>query len=279
MPYSYFLSIFSRSALVRLGGVFLFVVCFASLALAQTKEVSNTLPPSLKEVGVTEKIGERLPLDALVRNAQGEVVPLKTYFSNNRPKILIFAYYTCPMLCGLVLDATSQAVSGVPGLGTSYDIITMSMDPSDTPTRAREYQTKYNKTDLAAVPWSFLVGEAGSEKVLADAAGFGYKRLEDGEYAHASLIMLVSGDGRMMRYLYGASYRPFDLKLGLAEAKAGHGVSSVERVLLFCYNYDPDSRGYVLFAVRMMRIAGLVTIFLLAGLLIWLARTSKGRKA
>ncbi len=261
----------------------------------------NDLPQALENVGVTERIGTSLPLDAVLRDTSGNAVVLGDYFKNGRPKVLIFAYYTCPMLCGLVLDGAANAVAKVPGIGRDYDVITISINPLDTLESAAGFEKKYNDTVASVLaktvthapkntvkqvttalpvrPWTFLVGQDGSEKQVADAAGFGYKLQKDGEYAHASLIMLVSADGKMTRYLYGVEYRPFDLKLALAEAKVGKGVSSVERVLLFCYNYDPDSRGYVLFAVNLMRIAGLVTVVLLAGLLIWLIRTSKDRKA
>ena len=275
----------------------LLLLCFSGSLMASAIGDTNALPPSLAKVGVTERIGKALPLDVRVVNGLGESVVLGDYFKNGRPKILIFAYYTCPMLCGLVLDGAAQAVSAVPGLGRDYDVLTISMNPLDTPNSALAFETKYNASVAeklaknkshgtealqptgSVTPWTFFVGTEGSEKQVADAAGFGYSLQKDGEYAHASLIMLVSGDGKMTRYLYGIEYRPFDLRLALAEAKVGKGVSSVERVLLFCYNYDPDARGYVLFAVNLMRIAGIVTVVLLAGLLIWLARTSRDRKA
>lgn len=275
-----------------------FFLCFSGGLLASAVGDANLLPAPLAKAGVTERIGGVLPLDAQLVTGQGNTVSLGDYFKNGRPKVLIFAYYTCPMLCGLVLDGAAQAVAGVPGIGRDYDVLTISMNPLDTPESAAAFEKKYNASvaelltqkkghganlqlqpTASVMPWTFFVGHQGSEKAIADAAGFGYSLQKDGEYAHASLIMLVSGDGKMTRYLYGVEYRPFDLRLALAEAKLGKGVSSVERVLLFCYNYDPDSRGYALFAVNLMRIAGLVTVVLLAGLLIWLARTSKDRKA
>jgi len=281
-------SMFLRRLLSVIVSVFL-VLATPGFGFASSGDV-NTLPPALSEVGVTEHIGDHLPFDAVVTDSAGNRSFLGDYFKNGRPKILVFAYYTCPMLCGLVLDGTAKVVSEVPGLGEDYDVLTISINPSETVESAAAFESKYNAqvrggsvnevaTANKDAGWHFLVGHQGSEKKIADAAGFGYQREENGEYAHASLIMLVSADGKMTRYLYGIEHRPFDLKLALAEAKVGKGVSSVERVLLFCYNYDPDARGYVLFAVNMMRIGGLVTVFLLAGLLVWLARTSKGRKA
>lgn len=270
--YSFFLAL----------AIFCFGVC--APVFASSSGDANDLPAELTKVGVTERIGEHLPFDAVVRDTKGETAFLGDYFKNGRPKILVFAYYTCPMLCGLVLDGAAKAISEVPGLGQDYDVLTMSINPLDTVKNASDFEAKYNvsagSSSIDATPaWQFFVGDQGSERKIADAAGFGYKLQDNGEYAHASLIMLVSVDGKITRYLYGIEYRPFDLKLALAEAKVGKGVSSVERVLLFCYNYDPDARGYVLFAVKLMRVGGLLTIIILAGLLFWLARTSKGRKA
>lgn len=264
------------SFLFFLGAVIIF--CASPLLASE-----NALPPALSAAGVTERIGQQLPLDLLVTTAYGDKRPLSTYFQNNRPKILIFAYYTCPMLCGLVLDGAARVIKEVPTAGDNYDVLTVSIDPHDTPEAALAFQNKYNAplipTGSQSPAWHFLTGNDGSEQQIAEAAGFGYQRQTNGEYAHASLILILSADGKVMRYLYGIEHRPFDLKLALAEAKTGKGVSSVERVLLFCYNYDPDSRGYVLFAVNLMRIGGLLTILFLAGAIIWLARTSKDRKA
>ena len=68
----------------------------------------------------------------------------------------------------------------------------------------------------------------------------------------------------MARYLYGATYHPRDLRFSLAEASENRTTMAVQKILLFCYHYDPQAGGYVLFATNIMRAGGVLTVLLIA---------------
>jgi protein SCO1/2 len=160
------------------------------------------------------------------------------------------------MLCDLVLQAlvkALRAVGGGPGQG--YVGLTVSIDPKDRRGTAELKQ----KTVLQALGypearagWPFLVGAAAAQ--LADAVGFRYAYDQaSGQYAHPAVAMVISPDGRVSRYLYGIAFRPLDLRLALAEASQGRVASTVDRVLLTCFRYDPATRRYGLLVASVVK--------------------------
>lgn len=269
------------------------VMAFALLgALAFPRDASaqvNETPPELDHVDVVEHLGGRLPLDAQFRDSEGKSVHLADYFDGKRPVVLVFAYHTCPMLCSLVLDATVQGLRAIPWTaGNQYDVLSISIDPRDTPETAEKKRSqvagKYGPRDGAVEPsehgFHFLVGDEANIKRASDAVGFEFKYDErQGQYAHPAAIYLVTPDARIARYLYGISFDPKDLRLGLLEASEGRLISSVERLLLYCYHYDPQGKHYAIVAMRVMRIGGVITMFLLGGLLglLWLRERKRPR--
>lgn len=244
-------------------------VLFLSASFPRAEEA---LPPALAEVGITEKIGTVLPMDLQFTNSDGNTVALRDYFTGEKPVILSFVYFNCPMLCNLVVTGVKDAVNNLPGLGSDYKVLTISFDPKDTVDRAkasREHYFAQLNTRPEPDDWHFLVGAESSIKALTDAAGFYYQYNETTqEYAHGSAIFIITPEGKISRYLYGIEYPAKDLKLSLLEAKKENTISTIERALLFCYNYDPQARSYVLHAVNIMKLGGLLTVIAVAFLLI-----------
>jgi protein SCO1/2 len=257
-------------------------------ALAQI----NVTPRELESVDVVEHLGERLPLGATFRDSDGNTVRLGDFADGKRPTLLVFAYHTCPMLCSLVLDATLRGLKGISWtVGKEFDVVSVSIDPRDTPeTAARkraEIVKKYDRTEGAAEVsagkgWHFLVGDEANIRQVTNAVGFQFRYDErQGQYAHPAAIFLVTPSGNLARYLYGIQFDPQDLRLGLLEASEGRSISTVERLLLYCYHYDPQGKRYALVAMRVMRIGGLVTMTLLGTLLgiLWRSERRKNSKA
>jgi protein SCO1/2 len=83
------------------------------------------------------------------------------------------------------------------------------------------------------------------------------------QFAHAAGIMVLTPEGKVARYLYGASFHPRDLRFSLAEASENRTTMAVQKILLFCYHYDPQAGGYVLFATNIMRGGGILTVLLI----------------
>jgi protein SCO1/2 len=245
---------------------------------------TNATPQELDGVDIAEHLGGPLPSDATYKDASGKVVRLGSYFDGKRPTLLVFAYHTCPMLCSLVLDATVNALKEVAWtVGKEFDVVSISIDPRDTPETATkkrdEIVAKYGRGDAAG--WHFLVGDETNIRKASDAVGFKFRYDErQGQYAHPAAIYLLTPDGKIARYLYGIQYDPGDVRFGLLEASEGRSVTTVERLLMYCYHYDPQGKKYSLVAMNVMRLGGAVTMVLLGGLLavLWMRERSKKRR-
>jgi protein SCO1/2 len=235
--------------------------------------VPNATPPELTGVTIDEHLGQALPKDAAFRDAEGRAVRLGDYFDGKRPTLLVFAYHTCPMLCSLVLDATVRSLNDVAWtVGREFDVVSISIDPKDTPETATKKRAQvvagYPRARGSTEGWHFLVGDESQIRRVTDAVGFRYNYdARQKQYAHPAAIYLLTPTGQMARYLYGIEYPPTDVRLGLLEATAGHSISTTERILLYCYHYDPQGKHYALVAMNVMRVGGGFTLLLLGGLL------------
>jgi protein SCO1/2 len=241
-----------------------------------TGGTANTTPPELVGVDVIEHLDQPLPRAATFRDTDGKTVHLGDFFDGKRPTLFVFAYHSCPMLCSLVLDATVKTLNDVAWtVGDKFDVVSISIDPKDTPETATKKRAQvvssYTRSKGANEPmrgWHFLVGDEENIRKVTDAMGFEYRYdARQKQYAHPAAIYLVTPEGRIGRYLYGIQYDPNDVRLGLLEASEGRSVTTTERLLLFCYHYDPQGKHYAIVAMNVMRLGGAVTAFLMGGLL------------
>ena len=233
-----------------------------------TAQLNQGKPAILEEIGVDEKLGESIPMDLKFVNSEGETIRLGDLIEEGKPVLLNPLYYECPILCGLVLDAVYNVVNQLAwNPGRDYTIISFSIDPEETPEIAanskEHYLTQLGRAG-ADEGWHFLTGDEESIKKLTDSIGFRYKYDEQtGEYLHLASIMMISPQGTITRYLYGASFREFDLRNALNEAADGTIGSAMDRVLMYCFTYDPSSQSYVPVAMNIMKLGGLATVIFL----------------
>jgi protein SCO1/2 len=242
---------------------------------------ASAVPAALREIGFDQHIGRRLPLDTFVRDEAGRPVPLSAYFGG-RPVILVFAYYSCPMLCSLVFNGLASAV-GVLSLepGRDFDVVTISFDPRDNAATAAAkkaaYLERYRHAG-AAEGSHFLTADPSSIEQLTKAAGFRYVwDAGTQQFAHPTGIIVVTPDGRLARYLFGIDYGPRDLRLALVEASAGRVGTAVDSLLLYCYHYDPMTGRYGFLVMRALRVAGVATVLALTAFIGLLIRRDRRR--
>jgi protein SCO1/2 len=239
----------------------------------QGEAIPNTTPPELQGVDIVEHLGGALPRDATFRDSDGKTVKLGDYFDGKRPTLFVFAYHTCPMLCSLVLDATVKALNDVSWtVGQEFDVVSVSIDPKDTPESATKKRAQvvqsYPRARGSTAGWHFLTGDEPEIRKVTDAVGFQYRYdARQKQYAHPAAIYLLTPDGRIARYLYGIQFEPGDVRLGLLEATEGRSISTTEKLILYCYHYDPQGKRYSLVAMRVMRIGGGLTALVMGGLL------------
>lgn len=237
------------------------------------------IPAELKAAGITEKLGARIPVgEVTLRDELGQSVLLKNYFSKGRPVILIFVYFECPSLCSFVLNALVDVLKEMPAEGKSwlpgqnFDVVTVSIDPKEGPELASKKKQAYLRSlgELGANPelgkgWHFLTGDENQIKKLASEAGFGYTYEEkEKQYAHSAGLFVLTPEGQISRILYGINYKTRDVRLAVTEAAQGKIGTVVDRFLLFCYRYDPNSRSYSVYLFNVMRVASAVTVLVMA---------------
>lgn len=229
--------------------------------------------PKEVEVGVIEHLGDTIPLDLWFYDEESRQVTLRELI--DRPTIMCFVYFDCPNLCSPLMDGVADVVSKMDmSLGKDYKIITISFNTSDTPEKARVKKenfvqriSKENRKD-----WIYLTGT--QENISAITAAAGYKYTPQGlDFAHPSVIMVLSPAGKITRYLYGLTYLPFDVKMAIIEAQKGIARPTANRILEYCFAYNPASKTYTL---QVTRIVGVITIFFLVIIMvILLVRRSK----
>jgi len=243
---------------------------------------ASTMPAPLREIGFDQNIGRQLPLDVEVADENGTLAPIGRFFGA-RPVVLVFAYFTCPMLCSQVVNGLASAVD-VLSLqpGRDFDVVVVSFDPRDTPATAAAKKALYLErytNERAAAASHFLTASPPSIARLTKAAGFRYAWDEQTQqFAHPTGVIVVTPDGRMARYLFGIEYGPRDLRLAIVEASAGKVGTAADTLLLYCYHYDPMTGRYGLVVMRLMRVAGASTVFALgAFVVVMLRRERRGR--
>ncbi len=233
---------------------------------------SNVVPGVLGKVAFEQRLNEQLPLDLPFRNEAGESVKLGDYFGR-KPVVLAFVYYECPMLCTQVLNGLESALRVIDeSIGREFDVVTVSFDPRETPVLAagkkKAYLDRYQRPS-AEQGWHFLTGDEASIAALTKAAGFGYVYDEDTkQFAHASGIVVATPAGKLSRYFFGIDYSPRDVKFALIESSTGKIGTLTERLLLYCYHYDPATGNYGFMAMRAVRLGGAVTLVALLGFVI-----------
>ena len=238
---------------------------------------SSGLPAQLVNVGFEPQLNAQLPLDRNFRDESGRDVQLRDYF-HGKPVLLALVYYGCPMLC-------NQVEMGVVGslkmlsfnAARDYEVVFVSFDPRETPQMAAQKKTaalsRYGRPETAS-GWHFLTGKEDAIHALATAANFRYSFDEKHNlFAHASGIMLITPDGRISRYFYGVEYPSRDVRLGLVDASAGKIGTPIDHLLLFCFQYNPETARYSATVLKIVRLGGILTIFsIVAGILIFRRR-------
>jgi len=235
----------------------------------QTGEnTGDQLPTVLQKVGVEQHLNQQLPLDAQFVDDHGNTVRLGDYFGK-RPAIVSLVYYNCPMLCSEEMDGLASALEMVKLTpGKDFDILIISIDPTETPqlaARKKAYYVKRYGRPETANGWHFLTGPQASIDAVAKAVGFGYVRVPgpDGkldQFAHASSIELATTDGKLAQYYLGVEYSPKDIMLGLIEASGNKIGSPVANIITYCYHYDPQTNRHSLMVARVVQVGGMFTV-------------------
>jgi protein SCO1/2 len=236
---------------------------------SNTGIASTSMPAQLKNIGFDPQLNAQMPLDLPFVDENGSDVQLRDYFKQ-KPVVLAFVYYGCPMLCNQVeqgVVGSLRMLSFTPG--RDYEVVFVSFDPresADMAAQKKKSAMEHFRRPETASGWHFLTGTKDSIEVATKAANFRYSfDTKNNLFAHASGIMLLTPDGRISRYFYGVEYPGRDMRLGLVDASAGKIGTPVDRALLFCYQYDPSSATYSASILKIIRLGGILTVLCIVG--------------
>lgn len=222
---------------------FVFFLVLASTSFSQ-KEI---------EAGVDEKIGAYLPMDLKFTTSEGKELPLKELIT--KPTLIALVYYECTGICAPMQNELAWTIDKLQlEPGTDFQVISFSFDHHETPAVAAKWKSNYLKTikrNFASDNWIFLTGDSVSIKKLTEVAGF-YFVPNENQYIHGGVVISVTPDGKISRYLFGKEFNPFDVKMALLEAKAGKSNPTISKVLEFCFSFDPKGRQYTLNVTRII---------------------------
>jgi protein SCO1 len=245
------------------------------------ENTGDQLPTVLQRVQVTQHLNAQLPMDAAFVDETGTPVKLGQYFDGKHPAVVTTVYYNCPMLCSEEMDGLTSALEMVHLVpGKDFQIVIISIDPTETPELAAQkkafYLKRYGHPETAS-GWHYLTGKQPAIDAVTQAIGFGYVKVPgpDGkltQYAHASSIQIATPEGKLAQYYLGVEYSPKDVLLGLVDASGNKIGSPVANILTYCYHYDPQTNKHSLMVVRVVQLGGIVTVASLGGFIFLMFR-------
>lgn len=257
-------------------------------ALSQMADPSSDrLPAQLGYVAIEQRLDQQVPLQLPFRDEAGKTILLGDLFQPGRPVILSLVYFNCAMLCSQVLAEMAHTIRRLKfDAGKQFEVVTVSFDPRETPQMAAAARSKY--LSLYGRPgtqngWRFLTGDQSSITALSDAVGFHYRwDPRTKQFAHATGIMVLTPEGRVAQYYYGARYFASDLRLGLIQASNNRIGTLADQIVLYCYHYDPRTGRYGAIVFRVMQVSGGFTLLVLGslcGFLFWTEPNRRNRKS
>ena len=256
-------------------------------ALAQLKNPEpfdrgnrNQQPAIFDQIGIDQKLGAQAPLDLRFKDENGKDVQFGAYFNQKRPVILALVYYDCPMLCNQVLNGMTSALQVLKfNAGKEFEVVAVSFDPRETPELAlakrQTYLDRYKRAG-AESGFHFLTGQKEAIDALTKTVGFRYSWDDkSNQFAHASALILLTPEGKVAQYYYGIEFSPKDMRLGIIEASNEKLGNVADRLLLYCYHYDPMTGKYGALVMRMVRIGGILTMVVLGGFIVFSVRRER----
>ncbi len=238
----------------------------------EPEKASAVMPEELKDVGIEEKIGQKIDLSAQVTTEEGQVVPLSIFFKAHHPVIFSPVYFSCPGLCNFHLNGLTDTLKSVDwSPGKQFEVVALSFDSREKPDLAakkkQSYLSSYQRLGTEA-GWHFLTADQATITKLTEQVGFKYKWNEKvKEWSHASAAIVIAPDGTIARYLHGIQFEARDVKLALNEAAEGKVGNIVDSVMLYCFKYNRHESKYGLQVFRVMQVGAAATALLLG---LWL---------
>lgn len=265
---------FSSGTMQQILTLCLALLLILSINAAPAAATANTLEEL--PIGMTERLGSKIPLDITFHDETGAAVRLSELVTG--PTIILPVYFSCSNICYNLQWGMAQTLPKIKAIpGKDYQVISISFDENDQPRLAAQYKRVYLKAMHAPFPdrtWHFLTGDAESIRRLTNTAGYGFQR-KGRDFLHPSVSFIITGDGTIVRYLYGTTVLPKDLALALVEARDGIQGTTIRKIVDYCFTFDQGQKTYTF---NLLRISATVVILCTGGFLAFLITTGKKRK-
>lgn len=240
------------------------------------EDAEGPMPQTEEALVITEKLGQAVALDTIFIDEEGTEIHLRDLI--NKPTLLLPVYFTCPSSCDVMQGGMTRILPDVDlRPGEDYQVISVSFDPKNSPELAKSKKHNFMSAMGGAFPsqgWHFLTGTDDNIQALMDSIGFRYRK-EGDLYLHPMVAIAIAPSGKIVRYLYGIDFLPFDITMAMTEAAEGKSGLSIKRVLAYCFSYDPEGQRYV---VNVTRIAGVTILAVLATFALALTLGGKKRR-
>ena len=247
--------------------------------LALVRAVAGLTPDELSRVKFEQQPGREISRELVFRDESGRAVKIGALL-RGRPLILVLGYYRCPMLCTMINDGLVNALENLQiNVGADFDVIALSIDPTETPAAAAEKKKiclrRYGRAG-SADGWHCLVGEQKSIAQIADEVGYRYAYdPETRQYAHPSGVIVLTPGGKISRYIFGVTFNATELRDAIAAAEEGKSGSVLSQIFLLCYHYNPITGKYGTLILTIVRVASAGFVALLGWWIYAIARAGK----
>lgn len=256
------LQVFANDFFKMIGNKFFFLLCvfilvFGTISSGQKPFDDKTKDP---EIGIVEHLDEFLPTDIYLIDENNQRVVLTDLI--DKPTIINWVYFRCPGICSPLMEGLAQVMNATDLVaGVDYQVLTISFDHSETIDLGIRKKTNYlnlvDKKEEISKGWRFFVSDSASIVKGTNAVGFKYKRTGK-DFAHAASVMVVSPKGKITRYLNGIYFQPFDFKMAIIESSKGMSAPTINKIMQYCFSYDPVGQAYVL---NVTKISGTLILF------------------
>ena len=244
----------------------LLLVAFISPVLAE---------PDADELGIYEKLDEYIPEDIFLTDENYNTINLKEAI--DKPTVIALVYYECPGICSPLLEGVADVITKAKvDLGTEYQVFTVSFDHEEKPRLAKDKKANYSKLVKGKDVengWTWFTGDSVNIGNLLNSLGYKVKK-QGQEYIHPGAIIVISPEGKITRYLHGVYFLPFDLKMAVVEASEERSGPTINKVLKYCFAYDPEGQKYVF---NITKISGTLILLIAVSLFIGLLLRRKNK--
>lgn len=255
------------------------ILLVLTLLLAPASSSGHETTVTKADIALEEKLGQYIPADAVFTDENNKRVFLKE--SLTKPTIIAPIYHNCTHVCPLLLTGLAQALGKLDLItpGSDFNVIALSFDDRDTPRIAHDKKRNYIKAIGRPFPgdaWTFLTGDAADIRKFTDSIGFKFQKDGESDFSHPVTLVVVSPQGKIVRYLDGVNFLPFDITMAVNEAAKGTVSSTGRRILTYCFSYDPLKKSYVF---NILKVVGTVVIIFVGSFFAYLMISGKKKES